>query len=282
MSQLLEDPTHGITLVIDSSRIGTRNNVYYIENLPKIYQLRSLRFKNASLPAIVPPMGGPFTLTYLAVDYTITLPTGRYDNGTDLATALQALIVASGAGAFTVAFSTVTGKLTITAPAANPFTITFTISDQDYQSTMTKCLRNSRVMGFYMNFTNISPPQPIRKVITTAFTSTAGGVLVSPYPINMAGPLYYVVQIENLKVDSYNCNGVDIDFYIPVNAVYGGIITYNDENNFKQAIQVFQPTPDQQIQTLYFNIVDDLGNRIDFGGNNFTLVFNATAFGQSF
>lgn len=273
MSKYVEDPTHGHTLCMDSRYLATdTTKKWYCFQTPKIDRLRSLRLLAANFPTI-PAMGGTFTVMNGATAVSVTLPTGRYLNGTTMAAAIQALITPT-VPAFTVTYDDVTGKLTFTG-TGNVSIIFSNASNNNWYSDR----RNSTLMGMGpLNYT-VGVDKTIIYTTTTIAPATPGTVLVSPYIIDLRGCLYYNIQIDVLKSDAWVSSIQDIDFVVPCNSVFGGAVTYGNQRDFRQSIQnIDDNNANQQLQQLFFTVVDDLGVPIDFGINPFVIIFNVTGF----
>lgn len=273
MSKYVEDPTHGHTLYMDSRYLLTdETRKWYCYQTPKINRLRSLRLLGANLPTI-PAMGGTFTVNNGGTAISVTLPTGRYLNGTSMAAAIQALITPT-VPAFTVTYNEVTGKLTFTGTANVSIVFNNANANNWYSDR-----RNSTLMGMGpLNYT-IAQDGNIVYSTTTIAPTPVGTVLTSPFPIDLRGCLWYNVQVDVLKSDAWASSLVDTDFIIPCNSVFGGAVTYGNQRDFRQAIQNTDDTnANQQLQSFFFTILDDLGAPINFGANPFVLIFNVTGF----
>lgn len=273
MSKHVEDPTHGHTLCMDSRYLATdTTRKWYCFQTPKIDRLRSLRLLAANFPTI-PAMGGTFTVNNGGTAVSVTLPRGRYSNGTTMAAAIQALITPT-VPAFTVTYDTVTGKLTFTGTANVSIVFNNASNDNWYSDR-----RNSTLMGMGPLNLTTTIDKTVVPTATTIAPSTPGTVLVSPYIIDLRGCLYYNIQIDVLKSDAWVSSLIDVDFIVPCNSVFGGAVTYGNQRDFRQSIQnTDDNNANQQLQQLFFTIVDDLGYAIDFGANPFFIIFNVTGF----
>lgn len=178
-----------------------------------------------------------------SVIYSITLTVGNYTS-TTLQTLLSTLFIAQGLNDYLFAYSTATGKLTITN--ISPFTILHTDST---------CLG---VLGFENTSNTLSSLDAITGLET----------VIGDYPLNLLGTLRVRVlstKLQTFNLDSSISGGVSLLASIPVEAPPYSVILYD---NFTKASSELKSL---KINAIDIQLVDDLGNLLQLNNIDWSL-----------
>jgi hypothetical protein len=211
-----------------------------------------------------------FTLVYSGTQYTVTIPVGFY-TPTTLAAALKTALDAAAGGAWTVSdpAASVTGAMTITPPAANPFSLLFgTGSYVDQMDPTTGAILK-------MN----SPALQLGFLPSTDYSST-GAAITSP---NSVDP--YVTTNRIYMYLNYDTTQDLIAYDRGLGRAQPSAIIYFDavNNNRKylnketySPLIVAKPAPISRIQTLDIVFTDFFGNPVNFGGREVNIALEIT------
>jgi hypothetical protein len=178
-----------------------------------------------------------------SVTYTITLTTGNYTS-TTLQTLLSTLFIAQGLNNFLFAYSTTSGKLTITNTTS--FSILHTGST---------CLG---VLGFESESDTLSSLNAITGLYT----------VIGTYPLNLLGTLRVRVlstKLLTFNLDSSISGGVSLLASIPVEAPPYSVILYD---NFTKASTELKSL---KINSIDIQLVDDLGNLLQLNNIDWSI-----------
>lgn len=161
---------------------------------------------------------------------TGTITPGYYTSS-NFHTAVQTAMnsAPSSAGDYTVTISSTSSKLTV-AKGASTFSFTFGTNTSN-------SARKS--MGF------------------ASSDASAGASQVGAYPVNLSERQCLLFDL-GVKSGFSTSDGRGYNFFLPVNVNSGEIITYNSEENAKQAIEFENP-----VQTLSIKVYDESGNLYD-------------------
>jgi hypothetical protein len=170
-----------------------------------------------------PVGGGPFTVTLVPGNYTISTMTTELE---------RALDDSLGAGDYTVTYSSSTQRFTVTSNVPEAFVLTFGVAPTDDGTT------NPRLwLGFAAGDN----------------TATAGGVLVAPFVARMSGPDYLYLcssrlgMLNNLTLRRGTLpQSGPIIARIPVDVNPGGVIVWRDPDPGKYF----------EVDTALVNVVD--------------------------
>lgn len=193
------------TLLVDSrDRTPLQTPANYSVTLPKTYEnIYSVTLRSAEIPKTWYEFSAAagntsMVVTVSATPTTITIPDGNY-TGSTLASALQtALVAAYSGGSFTVTYSDVTGKITITKASGN-----FTLSFADQVQSQSVCGSTVVVpptsrwwgLGYFLGFNKID------------YTSS-GSVLTSAFAVQTTAFSYLLMELDFInKADETAIDG---------------------------------------------------------------------------
>lgn len=180
-----------------------------------------------------------------ATIYTITLTRGNY-NANTLITEIQNKLIAEGITDLTIVISSITGCLTFTKVSGN---FTFLYSG----STIFK------VLGFDTN---------------TDYTSV-GGILTSPYPLNLLGTLKLRIVSNELQTTNYDSavrSSYNVLAVIPIEAGNFGLILYDNISQIKNILK------NPLVDGFDIKIIDDDGNLINFNNQDWNICLSITIY----
>ena len=173
--------------------------------------------------------------------HTINIPSGLYYTATTFAAAVKTAIDLVDASTYTVAYSTTTGKLTITSDAVVPF-VSIVIPSNAYEI--------AKYLGFAVGSTN---------------TATAS-VLTSTNMVNMQ-------RYDVLYIHSSLClnNNDDVLLEIYGNSFSdGNVIAYQSPCVYSNSCSV----ADSQQNTLRFSLTDRFNKNIELNGIDWRLIIS--------
>ena len=178
--------------------------------------------------------------TNINLGNTFTIPVGNY-NANSLVTTMNNLVTA-GLFLLKFSFSSLTGKITITANSGSGITaITF---------------------GSYTLST-------FWKIVGLSTTSITGSSLITfPYPLNLLGVKKLIIKSQLLGVSSFDSgtNQSIILSTIPNNNAPFTMISYENRSNLNKALVRVR-----KIDSIDIIIEDEDGNKIDFNNVNWTI-----------
>ena len=178
--------------------------------------------------------------TNVNISQTFTIPVGNY-NANTLIIAMNNLVTA-GLFLLKFSFSSLTGKITITATSASGIsTITF---------------------GSYTFST-------FWKIVGLSATSITGSSLITfPYPLNLLGVKKLIIKSQLLGITSFDSgtNQSVILTTIPNNNAPFTMISYENRSNLNKAIIRVR-----KIDSIDIIIEDEDGIKIDFNNTNWTI-----------
>lgn len=180
--------------------------------------------------------------TNVNIGNLFTIPVGNY-NANTLITTMNNL-VSAGASPFllTFSFSSLTGKITITANSGSGIT--------------------GMIFGSFTFST-------FWKVVGLADTSITGSSLITfPYPLNLLGVKKLIIKSQLLGVSSFDSgtNQSIILSTIPNNNAPFTMISYENRSNLNKALVRVR-----KIDSIDIIIEDEDGNKIDFNNVNWTI-----------
>lgn len=168
-----------------------------------------------------------------------TISPGFYVNNTDYCTAIKsAMDTASGVNTYTVTIDD-NNKLTI---AQNAATYSFSFSTNTLNSA-------NKIMGFNQTDTSLTLSK------------------TSDNPIDLNYPKVFFIDISsNHIVNTYVTTLFSFSFMIPNNAVFGSLISYEDNDNTSLYIN-FRNTRD-----FFIKFYDEYGKQISLNGSEYILI----------
>ena len=211
-----------------------------------------------------------FTLIYNSVQYAVTIPVGFY-TPTTLAAALKTALDTATGGAWTVTdpAASLTGSITITPPAVNPFSLLFgtgTYVDQIDPAT-------GAVLKIH------SPALQLGFLPATDYSSS-GSPITGP---NSVDP--YITTNRIYMYLNYETSQDLVAYDRGLGRAQPTAIIYFDEvNNSRKYLNketyspliVAKPAPIARIQTLDVVFTDFFGNPVNFGGREVSLALEIT------
>ena len=195
---------------------------------------------------------------YIGGTYSTTMVTPTSWTGSAVATALQTTLNSSGPAGFTVTYSSITGKFTITN--ASSFYLPF--------QSMTSANRLWEVLGF---------PKQTQTAAGTSLTSTYMAKIqgISKYfinSVNLARQKTYMSPTQTLQGSSTIINNSQSVFaVIPIKVNLFETIEYNKQN---YASTEYQFGNTSVLQTIDLSITDEYGNLLPVE-DEWTLVLTA-------
>jgi hypothetical protein len=210
-----------------------------------------------------------FSFKEAATDYTVSLTPGQYTS-TELCTELaRALNAISGiSNTYTVGYSSITKKMTVSTVGAASFSFKF--QDSPYTDAIDRITGSIQLIGC---------PARIFGFENWVYASVAGAIT----PPNRMDPALFLQRLYlHLNADnSVEFNRVEMGagrkdcfhiLYLDQNA--GGYYTLNRDTY--TPIFYSAPAPISRIATLNISLRDEFYRVVDLGGHDFTLVFEVT------
>lgn len=213
----------------------------------EMYMLYAL--KAATIPKTYYNIDSPrntFTITDSSGPNSVTITPGNYDI-TALTTALQTALNALAVDTYTVSYSAVSGKITITSTFAG-FVINPTLA------TLQGLILDQ--MGFNLGI---------------AYPSVAG-TITAPNVLDISGIKNVYIVINEFTQYLRNTTNAFQNFKVPMNGQFGDIIYYTDETGYHQYFNIATASK-SNIRTLTIRLIDQYGQEIQLNGREweFTL-----------
>lgn len=247
-------------------------NSYQIEFDNVLRSVISIELVSAELPAVQYNINENNNMLYFnegGDDLDVSIPIGQYDNIGDLATAIQDAMNShpDSSMGYTVTYSTVTRKLTITK-GSGTFNLLFEGDSETFVHNQTRSKYLDSSIGPVIGFSRLD--------LSGSLTYTGQN------QYNLAGENYvllYIKELENLE--SVSGNSTIHDTFTKIN------LDANTSNNVKFYKQLdeyisrvsFTP-PLASLGQMIIKFYNYNGSFYDFGGREHSLYFKITTFNQ--
>lgn len=257
------------TLLVDSrDRNPLQTQSAYTVTLPKTYEnVYSVTLRSAEIPkswyGFSAAAGNTsMTVTVSATPYTVTIPDGNYTAST-LAAALQTAMSASGAGTFTVTYSSTTGLITIVRSTGN-FTLSFASQSQTKSGQVVPSTATWWGLGYFLGFNKID--------YTSSGSSLTGAFQVQVEPFNyILMELDFINKEDETSIDNRMSGRVDGAFAkIPTQPASSGNVIYFREWCCPMNKSVMYP-PLSQLRTLNIKFRFHDGTLVNFNNSDHSL-----------
>lgn len=229
--------------------LGTSSTNFRINvNNPVISVLVGYGLKSAVIPKTnynIPAIRNTFQIKDSIDTKTVTVPAGNYTM-TELLTEIQSILNGFGVDTYTVTYSAITGKVTITSTYA-----TFELNPNlVYQQ------------GSVLYKLGFNP--------TIAYFAVAG-TLTAPNVADISGIKNVFIKIKQLTQYMRNTTNSMLNFKVDFGGCFGSIIYFSDEAKYHQYFNVSQDSI--QSQGFYdISLVDEYGFPVDLNGRDWSFV----------